>query len=105
MHMPKKVSLDGGASTTKEAKGKGGGGEEKNKKLAMIAIAVVCLLAAGGVTAFQMGLIGGGEPKLTVEEMGVPVEDTITDPVEKKKYVDRMRIIEERQKNMPSAGS
>jgi hypothetical protein len=104
--MPKKVSLDDGASKKSETKkGKGGGGSENGKKIAMIAIAVVCLLAAGGVTAFQMGLFGGGEPQLTVEDMGAPVEDTITDPVEKKRYVDRMRIIEERQKNMPSAGS
>jgi hypothetical protein len=101
--MPSKISLDGTGS--KKAAGKGGGGEEKNKKIAMIAIAVVCLLAAGGVTAFQMGLIGGSEPQLTVEDMGVPVEDTITDPAEKKRFVERMRIIDEETKKRPSAGS
>jgi hypothetical protein len=101
--MPSKISLDGSGSKKQAAKG--GGGEEGKKKMAMIAIAVVCLLAAGGVTAFQLGLFGGGEPQLTQVDMGQPVEETITDPVERKKYTDRMKIIEEQQKKMPSAGS
>jgi hypothetical protein len=101
--MPSKISLDGSGS--KKAAAKGGGGEEGKKKMAMIGIAVVCLLAAGGVTAFQMGLFGGTEPVLTPADVGQPVEDTITDPVERKKFTDRMKIIEEQQKKLPSAGS
>jgi hypothetical protein len=52
-----------------------------------------------------MGLFGGTEPVLTPADVGQPVEDTITDPVERKKFTDRMKIIEEQQKKLPSAGS
>lgn len=105
--MPKKVSLDGGSSSSSNAKAnaKSGGSDDKNKKIAMIVIAVVCLAAAGGVTAFQLGLIGSTEKPLTVEDTGVPYEDTITDPVEKKKYVDRLKFLEAESKKQTPAGS
>ncbi|GEM_PF-1242283 len=97
-------SIDGSgakkASPTKES-----GGQDK-KKFAMIGIAIVCLLAAGGVTAFQMGIFGGPDPNKppTEAEAGKPYEETL-DEKGKQKYKRDMQILEEQQAKQPKAGS
>lgn len=96
-----------GSSKSSSGKSSGGGASggdpEAKKKTALIAVAVVCILVAAGMLAWQFGLFTKKEPPglNTI----VPVEQTIPEE-RKEEYKKNLKLIEEeRAKSGTPAGS